>query len=220
MVAGESGAALHRLAAQLPRGRADAGQSGEIDEKRSRPMAASIRSNSRPASPLISVPCVQSSPLGMSARIISPEAGSPAGQTRGADGRGEGEPVARGEPGLEQVELSGQGLRGRLGGFGGGGAGAAGSSVRGFSQSRGASPTSVSTPASVHHAKALSAAAGESRSLPLSTPGMESSRRPGWSTSNSPSICQTLAACDDTSPWARREGAPGCPNASRCPMTW
>ena len=49
-----------------------------------------MASNSRPASPEIRAPDAQSSPLGMSATIITPEAGSPDGQTRGADGEASG----------------------------------------------------------------------------------------------------------------------------------
>ena len=62
----------------------------------------------------------------MSISIISPAAGSPAGAIRGADGRGEGQAVGRGQPGLEGVERVGQRLGGsrrragarRGGGFG------------------------------------------------------------------------------------------------------
>jgi hypothetical protein len=107
----------------------------------------------------------------MSARIISPEAGSPAGQMRGAEAAAKASRSLDASQAWNRSSWSG---RTSSAGSAAAGAGAVIYLALGLSQSRGVSSTSVSTPASAHQASALSAAACDNASLPLSTTIMES----------------------------------------------
>ena len=141
---------------------------------RLRPIAASIRSNSAPTSPERRAPAVVSSALGMSVSIISPDAGSPAGPSRGTDGEAKGSLSVDASQFRNASSVAGSSSRAGSGR-------SAGAFVRGLSQSRGSSPTITSTPACSHHESALAAQSEDMMSFPRKNLAPLSRRSPGWS---------------------------------------